>query len=152
MSLLKNFSELTFFDLFSGIGGFRVAAEEYFQEIGFPARCLGFCEKDMFAVRTYRSNFNTQNEIYISNIEEATLLKDEKIIKMTQSTDQRRIAKIRNKLPQFDILFAGFPCQPFSTMGNRKGFDDLRGNLFFHILAVLKAIKPPFLCLKTFVD
>jgi len=148
MGLLKKFSELTFFDLFSGIGGFRVAAEEYFDEIGFPARCVGFCEKDKFAVKTYESNFNTQNEIYISNIEEATLLRDEKIIRMAQSADQRRIAKIQEKMPAFDILFAGFPCQPFSTMGNKKGFDDLRGNLFFHILAILDAIRPPFLILE----
>lgn len=148
MSALKNFSELTFFDLFSGIGGFRLAAEEYFQEVGFPARCIGFCEKDKFAVRTYESNFNTKNEVCISNIEEVTLFEDEKIIEMSQSSDQRRIARIRKRLPPFDILFAGFPCQPFSTMGNKLGFDDLRGNLFFHILAILNAIRPPFFVLE----
>jgi len=148
MSILRRFSELTFLDLFSGIGGFRVAAEDYFQEVGFPAHCIGFCEKDKFAVRTYESNFNTQNEIYISKVEEVTLIDDEKIIKMDQSTDQKRLGQIRDRLPPFDILFAGFPCQPFSTMGNKQGFDDLRGNLFFHILAILNAIRPSFFVLE----
>jgi len=148
MSILRRFRELTFLDLLSGIGGFRVATEEYFQEVGFPARCIGFCEKDKFTVRTYESNFDTSNEIYISNIEEVTLIDNEKIIKMDQSTDQKRLAQIRNRLPPFDILFAGFPCQPFSTMGNKQGFDDLRGNLFFHILAILDAIGPSFFVLE----
>jgi len=148
MSVLKEFSELTFFDLFSGVGGFRVAAEEYFRKLGFPVRCVGFCEKDRFAMKTYRSNFNTQNDAYFSEVEKVTLFNHEKILEIGQSADPKRMKQIRDRLPRFEVLFAGFPCQSFSTLGNKLGFDDLRGNLFFHILAILNAVQPPFLVLE----
>lgn len=47
-----------------------------------------------------------------------------------------------DQIPDHDILFAGFPCQPFSIIGDRKGFDDTRGTLFFEIARILEAKQP----------
>ena len=41
-------------------------------------------------------------------------------------------------MPDFDVLLAGFPCQPFSIAGERKGFEDDRGNLFFELIRIIK--------------
>ncbi len=59
------------------------------------------------------------------------------------------ITKISNEeIPDHDVLLAGFPCQPFSIIGNRLGFDDIRGTLFFEIARILKAKTPPIFVLE----
>ena len=59
------------------------------------------------------------------------------------------ITKIsNNEIPDHDVLLAGFPCQPFSIIGNRLGFDDIRGTLFFEIARILKDKKPPIFVLE----
>lgn len=59
------------------------------------------------------------------------------------------ITKIaETNIPDHDFLFAGFPCQPFSIIGNRLGFDDIRGTLFFEIARILKHKKPNFFILE----
>lgn len=53
------------------------------------------------------------------------------------------ITKINSEsIPNFDFLLAGFPCQPFSFAGNRNGFNDTRGTLFFEIERILRDKKP----------
>lgn len=62
---------------------------------------------------------------------------------------QKDITKIiPSDLPNFDILTAGFPCQPFSISGKKEGFKDTRGTLFFHICEIIEVKQPPVILLE----
>lgn len=109
---------IQFIDLFAGIGGFHLAL----QSLG--AKCVFASEKDTYARQTYTHNFHTHDFEF--------------------NDDIRKIAP--NHIPEHDILCAGFPCQPFSQAGLKKGFDDgddsERGNLFFCILDIIESKQP----------
>ena len=110
--------ELKFIDLFAGIGGMRLGLEKACQNLGISAKCVFTSEIKQHAIATYKANFKENN-----------ILGD--------------ITKISADLiPDFDILLAGFPCQPFSTAGTRQGFLDTRGTLFFEIERILEKKKP----------
>ncbi len=98
---------IRFIDLFCGIGGFRYASEQAFEKLGIEGKCLFSSDIDKFAQESYEANF-----------------KEKPVGDITQ-VDGRNI-------PDFDLLFAGFPCQAFSICGLQKGFEDnTRGTLFF---------------------
>lgn len=103
--------EITFIDLFAGIGGFRIALQNN------NAKCVFSSEIDEKAAETYRENFGE----YPSG--DIVQIKSEEI-------------------PEHDILCGGFPCQPFSIGGLRKGFEDTRGTLFFQVARILKEKQP----------
>lgn len=105
--------------LFSGIGGIDLG----FQQAGFDIVWANEFDRD--AAITYCHNFGDSH-----------LIK-----KDIQSIDTEDI-------PDFDVLVAGFPCQPFSLAGRQKGFDDPRGNLFFQIVRIAKAKKPSVIFLE----
>lgn len=110
----------TFIDLFAGIGGFHLA----FHNLG--AECVFASEWDNAARLTYETNFK---KISPKIFDKGHFVGD--------------ITKINKKsIPDFDILCAGFPCQPFSQAGYRKGFADIRGTLFFEIAEIIKVKKP----------
>ena len=112
---------IRFFDMFSGIGGFRAGLES----IG-GYECIGHCEIDKYANRSYEAMFDTEGEVYFND---ATQINPKDI-------------------PEFDLLCAGFPCQSFSIAGKRKGFDDARGTMFFHIAEVLREKQPKYFLLE----
>ena len=111
-------------DLFAGIGGFRLGMEAQGHE------CLGFCEIDKFARTSYKAMFHTEGEIEYHDIKEVA--------------DQ----DFRQFRGQVDIICGGFPCQAFSLVGRRLGFEDTRGTLFFEIARATKQIQPRFLFLE----
>lgn len=62
--------------------------------------------------------------------------------------DQDITRIVPDNLPDFDVLTAGFPCQPFSICGKRQGFKDTRGTLFFHICEIIEVKKPKVIVLE----
>ena len=114
---------MKFLDLFAGIGGFRLGMESAGHE------CIGFCEIDKFARASYKAIHNTEGEIELHDI---TTVTDEFI---------RGIGSV-------DVICGGFPCQAFSIAGNRRGFEDTRGTLFFEICRFASILRPKYLFLE----
>lgn len=107
-------------DLFSGIGGFHLA----FHDCG--AQCVFAAEWNKHARATYEHNFKNISPDLFS---EGRFVED--ITKVAPTS-----------IPDFEVLCAGFPCQPFSQAGYKKGFSDDRGNLFFHIAEIIEEKQP----------
>ncbi len=113
----SNKNKLKTIDLFAGIGGIRIG----FESAGFETIFAN--DFDRKAAETYRLNFG--------DIHEADLFK------VIGEKGMRRIPK------HFDVLLGGFPCQPFSVAGHKKGFSDKgRGDLLFGVIEILKKRKP----------
>lgn len=114
---MKN-NELTFIDLFAGIGGIRKGFESS------RTKCVFSSEWDKYAQKTYQANYGDLPYGDITQIN----AKD---------------------IPNHDILLAGFPCQPFSTIGKRQGFEHAtQGTLFFDVLRILKYHMPKMFLLE----
>ena len=118
--------EFRFVDLFAGIGGLRLGLESA------GGRCVYSVEIDKHAQQTYAANFGPVDESDVRSVDPAAL-------------------------PEYDVLAAGFPCQPFSiagvskkaSLGRDHGFaDKTSGNLFFEIVRIAEATKPPMLFLE----
>lgn len=110
--------KVRFIDLFAGLGGTRIGLEKALKKSGLMGECVFTSEIKPHAVAAYQRNFS-----------------DEKIhgdITLIKESD----------IPDFDILLGGFPCQPFSSAGSRRGFGDTRGTLFFDIERILRKKKP----------
>jgi len=118
-------------ELFAGIGGFRTAIDLYCKDNKIKSECVGFSEVDKYATATYKANYDTKNEIELGDIGLFT-------------SEKSNI----DKLPDFDLLSGGFPCQSFSMMGKKEGFEDNRGNLFYSIIEILKIKKPKYVLLE----
>ena len=93
-----------FIDLFAGVGGFHLAME------ALGGKCVFASEIDPFARKTYEHNFKKSNpELFKQGL---------------FNDDIRKINPL--DLPDFDVLCAGFPCQPFSQAGYKRGLGDAK--------------------------
>lgn len=126
-------AEFKFIDLFAGIGGFRRA----FENIG--GRCVFTSEWDKNCRATYQANFDCDHNVY-GDIREFT--ENEEAL---------------SKIPEHDVLVAGFPCQPFSiagvskknSMGRPHGFKcDTQGTLFFDLAQIIEFHRPKAILLE----
>jgi len=134
------------FDLFAGIGGFRIAAEKVFKN-KINIKTAGWSEIDKYCQLSYNSNFTNNDNYFIDDIKKITS-KNNNFCNSTNYSSIKKKKFIKGNLPSFDLLFAGFPCQSFSSMGKQKGFEDERGALFFDIAAILHSIKPKYFILE----
>lgn len=116
-------TKLTMGSLFSGIGGI----EKGFQKAG--TKIIWANDNNKEAIETYKLNFS--HNVYLEDINDF-------INKIEANPAKFRV----------DILTAGFPCQSFSIAGERKGFKDERGNLFFSIIKIAKLLKPKVIFLE----
>lgn len=106
-------NKYTFIDLFAGIGGIRLGFESTKQ-----CKCVFSSEWDKDAQRTYEANHGPVDAGDITKVDPSSI-------------------------PDFDILTGGFPCQPFSSIGKREGFEHpTQGTLFFYIQKILNEKKP----------
>ncbi|WP_346866646.1 MULTISPECIES: DNA cytosine methyltransferase [unclassified Clostridium] len=115
---------MEFIDFCSGIGGFRLGLELA------GHKCIGFCEKDKFAVKSYKAMFDTEGEWYANDV---TQLRAEEV-------------------PRADIWCFGFPCQDISVAGKQRGIRAERSGIYFSIIDLIKGKeekdKPTFLLIE----
>jgi len=126
----------TFIDLFAGIGGIRKG----FEDVG--GHCIFSSEWDRFSLQTYRANFGNEDESIHTDIRSITQV----------STDaQENAESIATRIPDHDVLLAGFPCQPFSlagvskknSLGREHGFlCEAQGTLFFDVARIIEVKRP----------
>ena len=120
---VANCKIINYIDLCCGIGGFRVALENFQKKnTNIKFNCVLSADIKDDAIKTYNINFNENNK-------------------------KTNILEI-NDIDSFDLLCAGFPCQPFSSAGNKKGFDDNRGGIIFKIIDICKKYKPKIVILE----
>lgn len=92
-----------------------------FERLGYE--CVMACDLDPCARETFEANFGLWP---LANIEDVR----------------------EDEVPDHDVLCAGFPCQPFSSLGSKEGFADPRGTLFFHVLRIVECKRPAFVVLE----
>ena len=115
-------TKIKYLEMFAGVGGFRTGltnAGDFFMPVGW-------CEIDKYAQKAYRALYGTEGEYFCE--------------------DARQIRT--DELPEINLICAGFPCQPFSIAGLRKGFKDRDGNLFFEITRIIEKKRPKVVFLE----
>lgn len=111
-----------FIDLFAGIGGFHTAMHY----VG--GKCVFASEWDNYARMSYIANYKDVEPGLFKQKKDGSYLYFNEDITLVDP----------KSIPNFDVCCAGFPCQPFSIAGLRRGFEDTRGTLFFNIANIVK--------------
>lgn len=106
---MSNTANIKFMDFCAGIGAGRLGLEKN------GLACVGFSEIDRMAERTYRNIFGQEEENYGDLMDIKT-----------------------ENIPDFEMMIAGFPCQTFSVIGQRKGMGDKRGQIIFGLIKIMK--------------
>jgi len=140
---------ITYLSTFSGVGGFELGIQQAYENIqrtkgvqqggldrngdlsdargqrmAAEPLCIGYSEIDRYAIQTYQKHFPTHH-----NYGDITSI-------------------VAEELPDFDLLVGGFPCPSWSIAGKRGGFEDLRGQLVFDIIRILRGKKPRMFVLE----
>lgn len=118
-------------ELFAGVGGFRRAMDLITKDLGFLIQTVAYSEIDKNAINTYNANYDTAGELAMGNIVEFV-----------------RDRRAMRKLPVYQLLSGGFPCQTFSMMGAQEGFEEERGQMFFRIMDMINARHPRYVLLE----
>lgn len=118
---------MKFLDLFAGAGFIRRGMEKA------GHKCIGYVEWDKYARKSYEAIHDTKGEWTAHDI--------------TTVTDDA-IREFGRDHGPIHIITGGFPCQAFSIAGNRGGFDDIRGTLFFEIARFASILRPKYLLLE----
>lgn len=120
MSMTTNqANDIKFIDFCAGIGAGRLGL----QNLGLT--CLAFSEIDRYAEKTYREFFGHEEK------------------------NHGDLMKINpDDLPNFDLMIAGFPCQSFSVIGQRKGMNDRRGQIIYGLIKIMNGKKLPYFILE----
>ena len=103
------------------------------RQLGIPHRHVWSSDIDKFCIQSIKSNYDPERLYGDPN----GPYPDGDITKRDHST-----------LPDIDLYVCGFPCQPFSIAGDRKGFEDKRGNVFWSCLDVIKVKQPKYFILE----
>ncbi|MCL2865814.1 MAG: DNA (cytosine-5-)-methyltransferase [Lachnospiraceae bacterium] len=115
---MKKNKTIKYIDLFAGLGGIRIGFEQALESFGLKGESVFVSEIKNHAIETYSINFK-------------------------ETCINGDITKVEaDSIPDFDYLLAGFPCQAFSSAGNRLGFEDTRGTLFFDVARIISRKRP----------
>ena len=115
-----NANPIRFIDLFAGTGAFTLALEKNSKFKCVFTNDMMSSSKDIYTLNNPSHNFNDK-DLNTINVDD---------------------------IPPHDMLCGGFPCQPFSIAGDKKGFDDERSNVFWKIIEVLDKHKPGIIILE----
>lgn len=147
---MANGRQIRYFSMFTGVGGFELGIERAYSNQQSSRKFQDEQRRDR--------NINEEGRNVLSTTSTPLCIGFSEIDKYANQLLAKRFPDIPNfgdctkieadKLPDFDMLCGGFPCQSFSIAGKRRGFQDTRGTMFFHIARILEVKRPKLVFLE----